>query len=157
MEGFAIDERGGRNKRLCLEPAIVQVDQPTDSRVKCPFPSAECKIVSKGFDFTEVTLPIVERNISRVLPKTDDVRTSISRQVDYEPRVLRNLPPLVDAEVVEDELGLLESAIAVVERDVNPRVPESYDVAGLVAREVGNKSRVFVDLPSLCGSEVVDD
>jgi len=142
---------------LHLEPAVIQIGQPAHCGVNCPFSSAECKIISKGFDFTEVAFPIIERNISCVLPKSDDVRTPISRQVDYEPRVLRNLPPLVDAEVVEDELGWLENATAVVERDVNPRVPKSYDVAALVTREVGNKSRVFVDLPSLCGSEVIDD
>jgi len=150
-------EVGGIVLGLRLEPAVVQVGQPAHSRVECPFSSAERKIISKGLDFTEVTLPIVERNISRVLPKPDDVGTSISRQVDYEPWVLRNLPPLIDAEVVEGQLGWLESAPTVVKRDVNPRVPESYDVAAFVAREVGNETRVLVDLPSLCGSEVVDD
>ena len=140
-----------------LEPAVVQVGQPAHSHVNCPSSSAECEIASKCFDVAKVTLPIIERNISRILPKPDDVCTSISRQVNYEPWVLRNLPPLLDAEVVEDELGWLETPIAIVERDVNPRFTKSDDVAALVPCEVGNKSRVLVDLPSLCGSEVVDD
>jgi hypothetical protein len=64
---------------------------------------------------------------------------------------------LLDAEVVEDQLGWLESAIAVVECDVNPGVTKPDDIATLVAREVGNESRVLVNLPSLCSSKVVDD
>jgi hypothetical protein len=40
---------------------------------------------------------------------------------------------------------------------VRPFVTESDDVAAFVACEVCNESRVLSDLPSLCGSEVIDD
>jgi len=64
---------------------------------------------------------------------------------------------LLDPEVVEDELDWLESTVAVVYCDVNTGGTEPGDIAALVAREVGNESRVLVNLPSLCSSEVVDD
>jgi len=136
---------------------LVQVGHPAHSRLHFPFSSTKRKIVSKDSDWAKVALPVVERHESRAFPKPDDVRTSISRQVDYEPRVLRSHPPLLDPEVVEDELGWLECPIAVVECDVNTGVTEPDDIPALVAREVGNESKVLVSLPSLCSSEVPDD
>ena len=140
---------------LCFR--LVQVGHPAHSRVHCPFSSTERKIVSQDFDRAKVAPPVVERHESRAFPKPDDISASISRQVNYESRVLRNHPPLLDPEVVEGEFGWLESAVAVVDCDINTGVTESDDIATPVAREVGNESRVLVNLPSLCSSEVVDD
>jgi len=64
---------------------------------------------------------------------------------------------LLDPEVVEDELDWLESTVAIVYCDINTGGTEPDDITALVAREVGNESRVLVNLPSLCSSEVVDD
>ena len=136
---------------------LVQVGHPAYSRVHCPFPSTERKIVGEDFGRTKVALPVVERDESRAFPKPDDVRTSISRQVDYKPWVLRNHPPLLDPEIVEGEFGWVESPITFVECDVNTGVTKPNDIATLIAREVGNESRVLVNLPSLCSSKVLDD
>ena len=113
---------------------LIQVSHPAHSRVHCPFPSTERKIVSQDFDRAKVALPVVERDESRALPKPDDIRASISRQVDYESRVLWNHPPLLDTEVVEGEFGWLESPIAVVDCDVDTGVTKPDDIATLVTR-----------------------
>jgi len=70
----------------CLH--LVQIDHPAHSCVHCPFSSTERKIVNKDLDRAKVALSVVVRDESRAFPKPDDVRTSISRQVDHEAWVL---------------------------------------------------------------------
>ena len=75
----------------------VQVGEPGFQR---QLSSAGRNIASKGFDGARATLSIVERDILLGLPEPDDYRTSIHRQVDYEPWVLHNPPPLMDLKLL---------------------------------------------------------
>ena len=71
--------------------------------------------------------------------------------------MLVDSPALVVAEVVENEPGLLEGAVAVGQRDVDPGVAEADDVGAAVAGDVGDEAGVPVDLPAAgLGAEVVD-
>ena len=70
--------------------------------------------------------------------------------------MLTDFPSLLDAEIVENELGGLECPVSAVVRDVDSCVAESDDVSSSVTGKVGDETRVLVDLPSLSGPEVVD-
>jgi len=63
---------------------------------------------------------------------------------------------LFDTKVVHHELGLTKGAVAVVVSDVDSCISESNNIAALIAREVGDESGVFIHLPTLCCTKVVD-
>jgi len=64
---------------------------------------------------------------------------------------------LLDTEVFHHELSLTKGAITVVVSDVDSCISKSNNIATLIAREVGDESRVFVHLPTLSRTKVVDD
>ena len=100
---------------------------------------------------TERPVAVVERDVDSCVAETDDVGASITGKICEETRVPVNAPSSgVVAEIVDDEPGRLERAVAVVERDLHACVAEADDVGETIAGKVGDGTRVFVDAPSAC-------
>lgn len=134
----------------------MQIGQPAYSLVLGPFPSGEGELVGEIDNGSKTSIAVVVRNKGEALPESNNIRTTISRQIHDESRVLVDPPSLLHAEVVEYELGWLECAVSVVVRDINSCVTETDDVPSFVTGEVSDVARMLVDLPSLGDSEVVD-
>ena len=107
----------------------------------------------------EGAVAVIERDPDPGVSKADDVRAAVAREIGEETRVLINPPaPSVIAEIRNHKLWRLEGAIAVVERDPDPRASEADDVRAAVASEVGQEAWVLFDTPaSGAVTEVPDD
>jgi hypothetical protein len=92
-------------------------------------------------------LPSLYATETCLLSKSNNIRTPVSRQVHDESRVLAALPSLPDTEVAEDELDRLERPVSVVVRDVDSFSAEPDDVSALVTGQIGDETRVLVDVP----------
>jgi len=136
---------------------LSKVGHIADRLVQRPLSAIECESVNELRHLSKVTLPVIIRYPNRILSKPDNVSAPIAGQVDWEPEMLLDRPALLDTEVFHHKLGLTKGAITVVVSDVDSCISESNNIATLIAREVGDESRVFVHLPTLGRTKVVDD
>lgn len=141
---------------LTLLPVRVQIDKVSHSLIHRPV-SVVCESIKKTFDRPKPSFAIIERDVDAIVSESNNIRTTVSCQVYDIPRVLADLPPLLHTEILDYELGWSESPISIVVRDVNSRFSESNDVSSFVTGEVGDITRMLVDLPSLSSSELVGD
>lgn len=119
--------------------------------------AVEGEVAEESLDRPKSSFAVVERNVDVAFSEPNNVCAAISCQVHDIPRVLADLPSLLYGEVVDHKLGRLERPISVVVRDPHSCGAEPDDVSPPVASEIGDITRVLVNLPSLSGSEVVDD
>ncbi|HYS46601.1 MAG TPA: hypothetical protein VEM35_09190, partial [Rhizomicrobium sp.] len=93
-------------------------------------------------------LAIADRGPYAGVAEADDICMAIARQIDGEPRVPTDPPSLLIPKVGEDEIRVLEGAVAIAARCPHAGVAEADDVGISAARQIGEKSRVLVDPPS---------
>ena len=102
---------------------------------------------------------VIKCDIDSGVSEANDVSNSITGQVSEKARMSVDTPPSgVITEVVDDPLRGMESAIALVECNINPSISKTNNVRTTVTSQVGEEARMSVDTPpSGIITEVVDD
>ncbi len=97
----------------------------------------------------ERAVAVVEGHPHPGVSEPDDVRTAVAGEVGEKARMLLHPPTARHvAEVLHDELGTLEGAVAVAQRHPDALVAEADDVRAAVAGEVGQEARVLLHPPT---------
>ena len=136
---------------------LAQVSKPAHSLVCRPFPIAGGKPAGKSLNGFEPPLAVVVRDVDTAISESNNICTTIPCQIHNESRVFADFPPLLDTEVAKNELDRLECTVTVVVCDPHPFITEPNDVPPFVTGQVGNETRMLVDLPSLIDSKIVDN
>jgi hypothetical protein len=90
------------------------------------------------------------------VPEPDDVCTAVPRQVGQKTRVTLDSPTLrAETDVLDDQLWCLKDAVAVIARDPDPAVPETYDLSTTVSCQIGQETWVTLDPPKPGGKREV--
>ena len=134
---------------------MIQVGKPAHGLVNAPLPFAVRELAGEGANGSEPSLAVVVRDGGLTVSKSNNIRTTIPRQVREESRVPTDVPPLLDAEIADNELGWLEGPVSVVVRDIDSCLAESDDVSSFVTSQVGNETRV-VEIPPMIDPELVE-
>ena len=102
----------------------------------------------------ERAVSIAQGNPDTVIPKSDDVCSPVAGEVGDHSRVLVDAPTLVVAQIGEDELRLLEAAVAIAQGDPHAVGAKAEDVGLAVAGDIGDEARMLIHAPPLVISEV---
>ncbi len=131
-------------------PVAGDVGQEAWVFVDLPAAGVEAEVVEHGDGLElEAAVAVAECDVDAGVAEADDVGAAVAGDVGEQAWVLVGAPAAgLVAEVVEDELGGREGAVAVAERDVDAGVAEADDVGAPVAGDVGQEAWVFVDLPA---------
>ena len=139
------------------ESDFLQVGKPAHGVAHGPLSVVVGELFVESPNGSKPSLAIVVRNVSMGLSESDNIRTAISRQVHDESRVLADFPSLLDAEMIEGEVGFHERIVPVAARNPHSCLAKSDEIPLFVTGQVGDATWMFVEIPSLIDSKLAED